>query len=581
MKIINKYITVGLISLFAWACTDNFEELNTNPNQPSADNPATESVLASCMRKAFHEDRFEFWRGVVLHAERFSGHLEGGYSGCWWSGASSYDYSEGWTAGVWDAYNAASFNDFGGSLFANIKVLMDYYEANPEAANANEFLGISETLRAFQFLKLTDVFGDVPYTQHGNIDIASPEFDSQELIYDDLEVRLRKVVEVYLTEDMTIGTMQQFDLVYGGNVAQWRKFANSLRLRMALRRSNADDAGAKAILAEIVKYPLLESNKDNVMVERTTSSVDLHNQYYGFFKTWPGSMPNGNYTWDGYTMSWGVGPGAFIPGYEIVEIMKGTQLYADAVTDGGSSTEDINAVSGIFDPRLDKFFMRPQGDAVADHKGMPVRALYFLKDGKITTINSDATGEGDVHQYSWMHPSIWYDGGDWSPVSLDYAEVCLAMAEAVQRNLVTSSKSDVQWLEEGLTASCERWEAETGSFPSEVVAKYNAASPENKHAIIATERWVSAYTVPHQAFSILRRTGHPEYQYLDKDMKITGIWENPDGSTETRSVERYAPGSTNFVLPQRMRIPESEASVNANVPEESKDMSNKVWWAKY
>ncbi|MBK3516392.1 SusD/RagB family nutrient-binding outer membrane lipoprotein [Carboxylicivirga marina] len=581
MKIFNKYILVGLLAVTSFSCTDDFDQMNTNPNSPSADNPATEAVLASCMRKAFHEDRYEFWRGVVLHAERFAGHVDGGYKGGWWAPGNSYDYHEGWTAAAWDSYNSSSFvNHYGGALFANTNVLLEYYEQNPEDEFAKEFTGICHVLRSFQFLKITDLFGDAPYSEHGNIDIPTPKFDAQKDIYDDIEAKLKMAVEDYLAADVNIGTMSDYDLVYGGDVSKWRKFANSLRLRMALRRSNADADGAKTILADIVKYPLLEGNDDNVMVERTQSSTDLHNQYYGFFKTWPGSMPNGEYQWDGYNLSWGPGPGAFIPAREIVEVMKGSALFASQVKEGGSSTDDINALSGIYDPRLDKYFMKPFGKEGHEHKGRPGRAEYFLKDGVITNIQNDDV-EGEVHNYSWMHPSIWYDGGTWSPVSLDYAEVCLALAEAVNRNLVSYGQSDAEWLKAGLEASCEKWGAEVGTFADDVVAKFNSGDADDKEAIIATERWVSAYTMPHQAFSILRRTGHPEFVYLDKDMTITGTWVNPDGATEERTIEKYAQGSTNFKLPQRMRVPESEVAINDNVPEESKDMMNKVWWANY
>ncbi len=574
------YLITGMCLSLILSCTD-FDEMNTNPNSPSSENPASESVLASCMRKAFHEDRFEFWRGVVLHAERFAGHVEGGFAGCWWAGGSAYTYNEGWTSGVWSSYNSSSFtNGFGGNIFANLDILIEYYEDNPEADYANEFLGISHTLRAFQFLKISDLFGDIPYTEHGNIDIPSPKFDSQELLYNDLEEKLKKAVEEYLKEETTMPSMNGYDLVFNGDVRKWQKFANSLRLRMALRRSNVDESTAKTILSSITSYPILGSNEDNVLVERTQSSTDLHNQYYGFFKTWPGTIPDAPYSWDGYSLTWGPGAGAFIPAYEIIEIMKGTELYASEVAQGGSASENINAVAGIEDPRLDKFFMKPKGNLTADHKGMPARAIYALKNDAITTISTDPE-EGDVLNYSWMHPDIWYDGGTWNPVSMDYAEICFAMAEAVLRNLVSSTKSDVEWLKEGLQASCERWNATAGTFPDDVAAKYNSATQENKLAIIATERWISAYTVPHQAYSVLRRTGHPLYCYLDRDARIKGIWTNPDGTTEAgKEIEKYAEGSTNYMLPQRMRVPESEIAVNANVPEENKDMKNKVWWAK-
>ncbi|WP_439183500.1 SusD/RagB family nutrient-binding outer membrane lipoprotein [Carboxylicivirga taeanensis] len=592
MKNIRKIIAVGLIALLAISCND-LDELNVNPNAPTADNPATEALLASCMRKAFHEDRFEFWRGVVLHGERFAAHVEGGYSGCWWGGATAYDYNEGWTAGVWDSYNSSSFmNGFGGSLFANVKLILEYLEANPETSMAKEFKGIAVTIRAFQFLKISDAFGDLPYSEHGDIDNPSPKFDTQKQLYDGLEAELKQAVEDYLKEDVTIATLNTFDIVYGGDVSNWRKFANSLRLRMALRRSNAEPDVAASILANVVNYPLFESNEDNLVVKRTSSTIDLQNQYYGFFKTWPGSMEETDpenpdekikltFTWDGYTMNWAPGPGAFIPAYEIIEVMKGSPLFASNVNKDGSSTEDINALSGIYDPRIDKFFMAPRGDKANDHKGRPARANYFVDENDTIRSIAAHSVEGNVLNYSWMHPSIWYDNGTWNPVSMDYAEVCLAMAEAVQRNLVTSDKSAQEWLSTGLAASCKRWGAEPSSFISDVEAKFSAASEQEKIAIIATERWISAYTVQHEAYSVLRRTRHPEYCYLDKNATVNGIWKNADGTTERKDVEVYAQGSTNFALPQRMRVPESEVSVNANVPEASKNMANKVWWANY
>lgn len=582
MKKIYKIIFAGLILIGVTNACSDFDELNTNPNSPSTEKVSPASVLASSMRKAFHEDRFEFWRGVVLHAERFAAHLEGGYSGCWWNGNSSYTYSEDWTAATWSSYNSNSNNGYGGPLFANLKILLDYYANNPDEIYASEYVGIANTIRAFQFLKISDLFGDIPYTEHGNIEIPSPAYDSQQDIYNDLEAILKKMVEENLNSDVNISSLDKFDLVYSGNVRKWQKFANALRLRMALRRSMADPNGASQILASIVQYPLPESNADNLRIARTKSTVDLQNQYYGFFKTWPGNLGGETYSWDGYNLTWGPGPGAFIPAYAIIEYMKGSELYASEVNASGSADVNINPIAGIYDPRIDKYFMPPKGNASNEHKGMPARAIYMLDNGTITSINSHPA-EGNVKNYSWMHPSIWYDGGTWDPVSLDYAEVCLALAEATERDLISYEKTAAEWLSEGLQASCERWDAELGSFADDVVAKYNAASDEEtKLEILYVERWISAYTVPHQAWSIVRRAQSPEFCYLDRDMKLTGNYVEADGSvTSNKELARYAEGSTNFVLPQRMRIPESEQAVNSNVPEANKAMSNKVWWANY
>lgn len=581
MKLYNKIAAIAvLFATILPACTDDFDELNTNPNEYTKEKLAPANILSSNMRKAFHEDRYEFWRGVVLHAERFSGQTAAGYNGNWWSPADSYTYNEGWTAATWDSYNTRSNNGYGGALFANSKLILEFLTNNPDYFQGKQFEGITKTIEAFQFLKITDLFGDMPYSQHGDVEnYPSPEFDKQQDIYANLELVLRAVVEDHLNTDENISLLAQSDFLYGGVVRKWQKFANALRLRMAMRQSTVDPTKASEILAEIVKFPLPESNEDNAGISRTTSSIDLQNQYWGFFSTWKGFDGEINYNWDGYNVTWGPGPGAFVPAYDIIEYMKGSELYAGEVSNTGDLTTNINPLNGITDPRLDKFFMAPMGDSSNPHKGMRPREVYILDGGAIVSKNTHPS-EGNALNYSWMHPSIWYDGGTWNPVSLDYAEVCLSLAEAVERNLVSYKQSASDWLAEGLEASCNRWNATNNSFSSDVVARFDSASDSDKLEIIYVEKWISAYTVPHQSYAILRRTNSPKLSSLTKDLVLTGNYTEPDGSvTSNKQLNKYAIGSTNYALPQRMRIPESEVSVNENVPENSKDMANKVWWA--
>jgi hypothetical protein len=581
MKIYNLIASSALaVTVLFSACTDDFDELNVNPNGATPEKMAPAGVLASNMRKAFHEDRYEFWRGVVLHAERFSGQTAAGYNGNWWSPSDSYTYNEGWTSAAWESYNTKSNNGFGGALFANSKLVLDFLKSNPDYTNAKEFEGIAKTIQAFQFLKLTDLFGDIPYSQHSDVEnYPSPEFDKQKDIYAGLELVLRDVVENLLNSDSSIVLMTNSDLLYGGDVKQWQKFANALRLRMAIRQSTVDATNASSILTEVVKFPLPESNADNAGISRTTSTTDLQNQYWGFFSTWKGFNGEISYSWDSYNMTWGPGPGAFLPAYDIIEYMKGSDLYEGEVNSAGNLTTNINPLSGIADPRINKFFMAPGGDALNAHKGMRPRELYVLDAGEIVSKGSHPV-EGNALNYSWMHPSIWYDGGDWNPVSLDYAEVCLSLAEAVQRGLVTYKQNAASWLKDGLDASCERWGANNSGFSSDVVTRFNASTASDKLEILYVEKWISAYTVPHQSYASLRRTGSPRLSYLTKDLVLTGDYTEPDGSvTANKQLNKYAKGSTDYVLPARMRIPESEFSVNPNVPESSKDMSTKVWWA--
>jgi len=581
MKIYNLIASSVLAATILFsACTDSFDELNVNPNGATLENMAPAGVLASNMRKAFHEDRYEFWRGVVLHSERFSGHLAAGYTGNWWGPGDAYTYNEGWTSAVWESYNTKSNNGFGGTLFANSKLVLEFLKQNSNYTNAKEFEGITKTIQAFQFLKLTDLFGDIPYSQHSDVvNYPSPEFDKQKDIYAQLEIVLRDVVENLLNSDTSIALMSTSDLIYGGDVSKWQKFANALRLRMAMRQSTIDPSTAKSILSQIVKYPLLESNADNAGISRTKSTTDLQNQYWGFFSTWKGLDGEISYSWDSYNLTWGPGPGAFLPAYDIVEYMKGDNLYAGEVNNTGDMTTNINPLTGISDPRIDKYFMPPMGNAANAHKGMRTRELYVLEQGEILSKPSHHV-QGNTLTYSWMHPSIWYDGGDWNPVSLDYAEVCLSLAEAVHRGLISHKQNASLWLKDGLVASCERWGANDSNFSSDVVNRFEGSTENDKLEILYIEKWISAYTVPHQAYASLRRTGSPRLSFLTKDLVIEGKYKEPDGSiTSNKRLNKYAKGSTNYALPAKMRIPESEMSVNKNVPEMNKNMSTKVWWA--
>jgi len=95
------------------------------------------------------------------------------------------------------------------------------------------------------FHKVTDYWGPIPYFQAG-IPATSVPYDAQDKIYDDFFKRLTAAVTVLKGKPAGSTAYGAYDLIYGGKVASWIKFANTLRLRLALRISKVDPSRAKA-----------------------------------------------------------------------------------------------------------------------------------------------------------------------------------------------------------------------------------------------------------------------------------------------------------------------------------------------
>ena len=127
------------------------------------------------------------------------------------------------------------------------------------AVKANQ-LAVIELLEVYTWHVLVDTFGDVPYTEAlqgiGNL---SPKYDDDAGIYTDLFARIDGAL-ANLTDAASFGSA---DLIYSGNTSKWKKFGNSLKLRMALRVSDYDNGMATSMASQAVAGGVFESQSDN------------------------------------------------------------------------------------------------------------------------------------------------------------------------------------------------------------------------------------------------------------------------------------------------------------------------------
>ncbi len=124
--------------------------------------------------------------------------------------------------------------------------------------------------------RLTDLFGDVPYSQTalGPEDVnTKPSFDTQESIYKSLINDLNAAILQLTPGDMSYGSA---DFYYKGDINKWKKYANSLKLRLGMRIRYADPALAQKTVTEAMGQPLLASSADDATVPTYNNATNAN-----------------------------------------------------------------------------------------------------------------------------------------------------------------------------------------------------------------------------------------------------------------------------------------------------------------
>ncbi|MEA3495464.1 MAG: SusD/RagB family nutrient-binding outer membrane lipoprotein [Bacteroidota bacterium] len=242
----NKIVLLLGIIFIVGACTKDFEEINTDPNNVT-DAPAT-NVLAFSLRY-FTDNFYDDWMDMN-NFESYVGHL----GKIQYVDESRYEFRESVVNNSWYY------------LYRVLKNL-DIVEKKAIAAENKNLQAVAMTMKAFVFQIGTDTWKAIPYSEalQGDEGITNPKYDAQADIYTDLIAKLKEANDLF--NAATIGEIGEGDLLYGGDAAAWQMFCNSLRLRIAIRISNKDATTAQGIFQTIfsdpTNNPIMGSNADN------------------------------------------------------------------------------------------------------------------------------------------------------------------------------------------------------------------------------------------------------------------------------------------------------------------------------
>lgn len=507
MKRIFKIKIVALLLVMLSGCDDGFDELNTNKTNAIAIDPAIQ-LNNAVLNLSFPGNSLVYELGIVQQViTPFGGVL---------TGANFNQDNRDATQSLWQGY------------YRNvIRNTRDVIKATSADGTRPNLLQMARIVQAYAFMVLTDSYGDIPYTQGGvgyTEQIMSPAYDSQQAIYTDI---LKELGEASAALN-DAGRVETGDILYGGNVGQWKRFANSLLLRAGMRLSKVDAARAQAVVASLAAAPLILTNADNARIR--------HDANY----TNPISNP--------------------LNGTEASNYYLGAPF--------------VNHLKTRNDPRLASIAVRYKGAAGAgDHTAAkanrdPAEQIGMPFGYNNSTIGPVVANLGLASFYDFSQLDRTRLGKLTSTMFLvTAAQTNLLLAEARQRGWINTSTA-ATYYNNGIRAHMEQMAVydANAAISTGAIDTYLATYPlEDGTALqqINTEYWIASFLNGPEAFANFRRSGFP------------ALTPNP------------FPGkgiSGDFI--RRLTYPNSEVSVNsanlsAAVARMGADiLDTRVWWDK-
>ncbi|MCY4158772.1 MAG: SusD/RagB family nutrient-binding outer membrane lipoprotein [Bacteroidetes bacterium] len=494
------------LSLLIASCDSGFEEMNINPTQADQIDP---NFKLTNIQLGISGERYENWRTNLIYSSVMIQHLAAlpGY----WSG-DKYFYNSAYSSAMWDRYYP--------NIAKNIEDLLEQTAEDPEFVNMHH---ITQIVRIIMYHRLTDLYGDIPYSEAGRgfIDgITHPKYDAQSFIYPDMLSRLEAATNAFNSGSPSFGGG---DLIYQGDVEKWRKFANSLMLRLGMRLTEVDPGAAQSWVQKAIAGGTMESNDDIAYVP--------HND--------PAGWPNGN-----------------------------GQVFG---ADGNPRMSEffVNWMKDHNDPRLFVYGQTPV--AGADPIGLPNGRITGGSDPNIGIENhaswvSCDSGATPCGMDIYMVPNDVITGTDDPMFFMTYAEVEFLKAEAAVRGWYSGDAAT--HYTNGVRAAMEylAMYGAAGAISSADIDAYLAANPydpANGLKMISEQIWAAVLLNEYEAYANWRRTGYPELTPTNHPRNVTG------GTIPRRLRYRALEAVAN---------PENyAAAIAAQGPDE---LTTRIWWDK-
>ena len=493
----------GLIGLNA--CDSGFDEMNVNKTAAVAINPvfALNNAIVNTTPPS----------GTVVYEMGIVQQIVSPNSGVL-TGANFNQDNRDNTQQIWQRYYRSV-----------IRNTYDVISTTKDPSRTN-LVNMAKILQSYAFLVLTDTYGDIPYTEAGKgytDQMVYPKYDKQQAVYAGI---IKDVSDAVAALDAA-KTRENADVLFGGDVAKWKKFGNSLLLRVGMRLSKVDATQAQSLVAKAVAGGVITSNADNVIIRHDANYLNSI-----------GQLLNATEANNFYLAA---------PFVDYLKKTNDPRLKSIAVRYvGATSGTQQTAAKAVIDPAVQ--IGMPFGYDNSSISG-PVKSLGLASFYDFSQADRTRMNKTTARAYL-----------------VTASQTNLLIAEAITKGWVSGNAKD--YFDAGVKAHMDQVsEMDANSVVSSVAADaYLAANPFSATTAleqINTQYWISCFLNGPEAFANFRRSGFPK------------LAPNPFPGKAIKG---------DFI--NRLTYPNSEISVNSvNVKgaianQGADDLDTKVWWHK-
>jgi hypothetical protein len=443
MKKILIYLNLLIVTLLLASCKD-FLDVNTDPNNPTKVTP--QLVLPTAQN----------YTAQLMQNNRRINNL-GNMLMYNWSQSDGFAwYPDEFKYLVTSSFYQGIFND---SYTASLKQynILD----NQSSAKYVYFKAIGKIMKAYHFQLLVDMYGDVPYTEAlGRSLNATPKYDDAQGIYDDLIIQLTDAIALIDNAVEPVDNPGTSDIMFGGNMTTWKKFANTLKLRILIRESDVADP------------TYIQDEIDAIVAEGS-----------GYITTDVGVNPGYRNEANKQNPIWSVF------GFDVTG--------AATMNNQATCATDyvLQYLADRNDPRIDFIYEKPS----TGHLGVPQGLLDYdtpVKDAFVPALVSNI-GPGILKAYSQ------------SAIIFTLAESYFNQAEASVKTYITDDAKTLY--EQGIAASFSYLGASGAStYYNQGIDLVGWGASANKLEAIITQKWLAVNGITaEQSWFDYSRTGYP------------------------------------------------------------------------
>jgi len=436
-------------------CTKDFEDINSNPNEPAAVSPGF--LLTSAQKSIMDRMYDSFWgsrRGMQISQH---------WSSNQYSNESRYQFRTEVTNSNWSGFYAGPLQDLQQVVNLNTD---DPDGTSGYGSNGNQ-IAVAKLLQAWSYQMLTDAWGPIPMTEAlQGVDNTTPVYDSQAAVYAGIMGLINDAMA-----SMDDGPGPQGDQVYGGDMMMWERFANTLKLRVAMRMSDVDPAGAKAAGDAALGGDIIDDN--------------MYNAEFPYIDAAPNNNP----------------------------------VNEDAKTrnDFAASNTMVDWMTALNDPRMPVYFS-PNAD------GNYVGEVYGLNEANAALTADDAVSQRGAAVLAGNLPGVFLDAAQTNFLVAEAAERGWGSGLDAEGSYNAAVTSSMQWW--GLTDSDA-----INAYLAQADVAYSTAAGDWKQKI-GSQKWAALYMQGHEAWAEVRRLDAPTLNacadgHLGGDGSIPSRFEYP------------------------------------------------------